>query len=30
MTPKCRICSHTFFLFLLEIKHIFFLADRVR
>lgn len=24
MTPRCRICSHTFFLFLLEIKHIFF------
>lgn len=23
MTPRCRICSHTFFLFLLEIKHIF-------
>ena len=21
--PRCRICSHTFFLFLLEIKHIF-------
>lgn len=24
MTPRCRICSYTFFLFLLEIKHIFF------